>query len=898
MARTIGIDLGTTNTVIAVFQNGRPKVLEDEKGYKVLPSVVSQKDDGSYIVGQAAKNRILTHPDTTVYAVKRLVGRRFDSQQAQDTSNRMPYDLVEGPDGSAHLLMGDTEMSPVEVSSIVLKVARQVAERALGEPVEEAVITVPAYFNHQQRQATMEAAALAGLRCDRLLNEPTAAALAYGHRKDVERNVVIFDLGGGTFDVSVLHLSSGVYEVLSTSGDTYLGGEDFDLRIVDWLADKFLSDHRVDLREDATALQRLKDAAERAKCELSFTDRVTVMVPRITSGANLEYPLSRAQLEKLCADMVDRTIEVTREAVAMAGLQLRQIDDIVLVGGQTRMPRMREAIASLFGKEPSRSVHPEEVVAIGAAVHAQSLDSPDLSNTLLIDVTPFDLGIDSAGGFFSTIIERNTRIPFTRTRTFTTASENQERVRITVRQGASRVAKENEFLGEFVLEGLRSAGRMEQKLDVTFRIDANGILHTSCVDRLTGDRKQLVIKRYNEAANSPSMPSDEDIAREEERRRQMREALGDADASESAAAPVDREFKVPEKKGGFLASLFGGSKKDKEAPAPAAPPVDPEEDVPDDLEPEALGADQLEELGDELQELDEESIHDPDSYREVETVRSSSLAADPAPDTARIAMPAPPAVEELGAEAFEDISDADSFDDLLEDIEDLRQGPVTLSTGGTSEAPPASDEVDALDDLGDPFADDDLGDPFADDVPLEETSRNLGLDDLGDLGTPQDLDEVVDERPAILEEDLFYPEDMFGAVDPEPMESEPESVEPEPEAAPQAEPAPITPKSGKKPARLKISYRTSRAFVKEYRQNLADGHTFIKAAKPLKEGRECLFEISVPELGSPLTLRGVVTWSSRRRELAPGEEEGMRIEYQLEPDERSNVEGILTSLAG
>ena len=850
MARTIGIDLGTTNTVIAVFQKGRPKVLEDEKGYKVLPSVVSQKDDGSFIVGQAAKNRILTHPDTTVYAVKRLIGRRFDSQQSQDASRRMPYDLVEGPDGSAHLLMGDTEMSPVEVSSIILKVARQVAERAMGESVEDAVITVPAYFNHQQRQATMEAAALAGLRCDRLLNEPTAAALAYGHRKDIERNVVIFDLGGGTFDISVLHLSSGVYEVLATSGDTYLGGEDFDLRIVDWLSDKFLSDFRVDLREDPTALQRIKDAAERAKCELSFTDRVTVLVPRITSSTNLEYPLSRSQLEKLCADMVDRTVEITREAVAMAGLQLRQIDDIVLVGGQTRMPRVREAIASLFGKEPSRSVHPEEVVAIGAAVHAESLDSPEASNTLLIDVTPFDLGIDSAGGFFSTIIERNTRIPFTRTRTFTTASENQERVRITVRQGASRVAKENEFLGEFVLEGLRSAGRMEQKLDVTFRIDANGILHTSCVDRLTGERKQLVIKKYSESAASPSMPSEEDIQREAQRRESMREALGD-DAPEAAAPPVDREIKVPEKSGGFLSSLFGKKKK-------AAPPS------PVEVEPADYGNDELEAI---------EPVDDPDSYEEVATLRAAQVRA-PDPSTARISMPTPPpvSVEELGEEAFEDLDDADSYDDLLEDIEDLRQGPATL--GGS----PGPRLDDPLDDLGDPF-----GDSF------DDSKRDLGLDDLGDLGTPQDLRSVAEdgpERPALLEEDLFYPEDLFSE---EPPIEEEAPLPPPPPPPPPARP-------GKKPARLKISYRTSRAFVKEYRQNLAEGHTFIKAAKPLKEGRECIFEISVPDLRTPLTLRGVVTWSSRKRALGPGEEEGMRIEYQLNSSERSSVEGILADL--
>ena len=871
MGRTIGIDLGTTNTAVAVFMKGRPKVLEDEKGYKVLPSVVCQKEDGSFVVGQAAKNRILTDPDNTVYAVKRLIGRQFSSRQAQDTARRMPFEITEGPDGDANVCLGEHVMTPAEVSAIILKVAKQIAEKALGEPVDEAVITVPAYFNHSQRAATMEAAELAGLRCDRLLNEPTAAALAYGFRKDIERNVAIFDLGGGTFDVSVLHLSSGVYEVLATTGDTYLGGEDFDLRIVEWLADRFLADHREDLREDVTALQRLKDAAERAKCELSFTDKVTVLVPRITPTRNLEYELTRSQLEELCADLVDKTMEITQEAVAMAGLQINQLDDIVLVGGQTRMPRVREAISTLFGKEPSRSVHPEEVVAIGAAVHAQSLDEPDAGTTLLIDVTPFDLGIDSAGGFFTTVIERNTRIPFTKTRVFTTASEDQERVRITVRQGASRIAEECERLGEFVLDGLRAARRMERKIDVTFRIDANGMLHTTAVDRLTGERKQLVIRNYSDKASDPSLPDDEAIAAE-------RAAKASRTNGADAPAAVDHG----EKKG-FLAGLFsgltgGGKKADKpkaKAPekAPAAPTegraakpaIDLGEPPPTEEMPEVAP----------IIDLPEPPPEAPKTKLAIEipTIDPSAvqpLEEEPPPEPAAVAAGS---FSPARAEATELAAMYDEVPPPAEPIEDL-------------------DELEPLDDF-EPLDDLEPPDELPDDAlgylapPDEPTPGDNPFDDVPDL--PEEVDVPMDEdlRPALLEEDLFYPEDLYADAEPEPQE-----IEPEPEPPP-----PPPPKRVKKPARLKISYKTASAFVREYKENLDRGRTFIKAEKPLKEGRECLFEIAVPGLAEPVTLAGVVVWSSRRRELQSGQEKGMEIEYRLSPEQQEEVDLTMASLA-
>ena len=357
MPPIIGIDLGTTNTAVAVLESGRPRMIEDERGYKVLPSVVSAKGDGRFVVGQAAHSLILTRPDRTVYAAKRLLGRRFDSPEVQHVRDRVGYAIQEAPDGGVQLQVGDTWMTPQEVGAVVLQVARGIAEKALGESIEEAVIAVPAHFNHAQRKATLEAAEIAGLRCERLINEPTAAALAYGHRKNVERTLLIFDLGGGTFDVSVLRLSSGLYEILATDGDTFLGGEDFDYRLVDWLADQFKARTGHDFRGDKNALQRVKDAAERAKCELSFSDRTNVVVPQVAGGQGLDIVLTRTQVESLTADLVERCLEVAREAVSSAGLAIGEVEEVILVGGQTRMPLVRERVAALFGREPSRTVH-------------------------------------------------------------------------------------------------------------------------------------------------------------------------------------------------------------------------------------------------------------------------------------------------------------------------------------------------------------------------------------------------------------------------------------------------------------------------------------------------------------------------------------------------------------
>jgi molecular chaperone DnaK len=506
MGRVIGIDLGTTNTAIAVLENGRPLMLEDDKGYAVIPSCVATKGEGRYVVGYAAKSMILTNPDRTVYGVKRLLGRRFDSDAVRELASQMTYGIREAPDGGVEVRLGEEWLRPLEVSAVVLQVVKEVAERTLGEPVDEAVITVPAYFSHAQRAATMEAARRAGLRCDRLLNEPTAAAIAFGFKKDLDQSIVVFDLGGGTFDVSVLHLSQGVFEVLATSGDTYLGGEDFDFRLLDLLATQFEARTGIDLRTDTTALQRLREASERAKCELSFEERTTVFIQQITPDENLEIVLSRTELEDEIRDLVERCMDITVAAVRDSGLVPDDIGEVVLVGGQSRSPIVRNRLEEIFGKPPSRGVHPEEVVAVGAALHAASLENPESSEMLLIDVTPFALGIDSAGGSFSTLLERNSKIPSARTRTFTTVVDNQETVRIVVRQGHSGRSAENELLGEFRLENIRAAPRMETKLDVTFRLDLSGMLHVTATDRATEERQKIVIRNYVAAAAEGAVP--------------------------------------------------------------------------------------------------------------------------------------------------------------------------------------------------------------------------------------------------------------------------------------------------------------------------------------------------------------------------------------------------------
>ena len=700
MGKAIGIDLGTTNTAVAVILDGRPRVLEDEKGYKVLPSCVSLKADEGFLVGQAAKNLILTKANRSVFAIKRLMGRRFDSPEVAEVRKIVGYAIAQADDGTCKVRMGDRWFTPVEVSAEILKVARAMAERALGEKVDDAVITVPAYFNHAQRAATLQAAQLAGLRCERLLNEPTAAALAYGFRKDVERSILVYDLGGGTFDVSVLRLSHGIYEVLSTSGDTHLGGEDFDHRIVDHLAEGFQAGTGVDLRTDPTALQRLRDAAERAKCELSFTDRTTVLIPRITMADNLEQALSRLALEGLVEPMVQRTLEITRRAVTDAGLRISDIDDVILVGGQTRMPRVREAIAALFQKEPSRSVHPEEVVAIGAAVQASSLVQDAAPGHLLLDVTPFTLGIDVVGGLFQPLIQRNTQVPATATQIFSTARDNQRQVKVTVRQGDDQLSQKNEFLGEFVMGGLTPAPRMQTKVEVSFRLDVNGMLHVAALEQGSGERKRITIRNYAEFVKSEGGVSAEvegDVG-------PAPESPGEAARSSGGAEPTKKD------QGGFLRRLFGkpsGGKEpatDPRPPAPAAAPGDRSAEPAPSAIPEM-----------------------PAFLAELEPLE----ALEPLP---------------LGADALEGLEPLAGLDPLVGGLEPLDLvEPLELEPAGRGAeafALPDGDDADSPDDYADDYGD--LSEPLEEGPEDECFALDDGDGELDGEGEPEDALDALD----------------------------------------------------------------------------------------------------------------------------------------------------------
>ena len=554
----VGIDLGTTNSCVAAIIEGRPKIIEDERGYNILPSCVAFRSKGKFVVGHGAKALILTNPDQTVYAAKRLIGRRFSSPEIQEAVNRLSYQVFEGVNDEVLLRLGEVELTPVEVSSVVIKCIKEVAERSLDTAVQRAVVTVPAYFNNAQRMATKEAVELAGLECMRLVNEPTAAALAYGFKKDLDKKIAIYDLGGGTFDLSVLEISGGVYETLGTSGNSYLGGEDFDYRVVDHLAEQFVADHGEDLREDRMSMQRLKDAAERAKCELSFVDKTPVLIPRVYENYNLEMTLTRDVLESLVDDLIRETVRITSEALNEANVSIDELDEIILVGGMTRMPKVQEAIRVFFGMAPCKGVHPEEVVAIGAAVQAYSLEN-EAESHLLLDVTPFSLGIDTAGGFFGKVINRNSTIPVNQSRCFTTVNDNQDEVKIVVRQGESGMADENEFLGEFTLEGIRPAPRMVPRVDVTFKIDANGILNVSAVDRDTGEKQTVKIRDYIDRASPQGSSTEIQLASNPDEV-VLSAAKGKADPGAGGAA--GGVF-------GKLKGLFGG--KDK---APAADSTD------------------------------------------------------------------------------------------------------------------------------------------------------------------------------------------------------------------------------------------------------------------------------------------------------------------------------------
>jgi molecular chaperone DnaK len=496
MAKVIGIDLGTTNSCVAIMEGGDPNVITNAEGARITPSVVAIAESGERLVGQIARRQAITNPENTIFAIKRLIGRRYDDPEVQKAMKVLPYKIVKADNGDAWVEIRGKKYSPAEVSAMILQKMKQTAEDYLGEKVTEAVITVPAYFNDAQRQATKDAGRIAGLDVKRIVNEPTAAALAYGLDKKKDEKIVVFDLGGGTFDVSILEIGDGVVEVKATNGDTYLGGEDFDQRVIDYLADEFKKDQGIDLRKDRMALQRLKEAAEKAKMELSTAMETDINLPFVTADQtgpkHLNMKLTRSKLEALCNDLFDRLDGPCLTALNDAKLSTREIDEVVLVGGMTRMPAVQERVKKLFSKEPHRGVNPDEVVAVGAAVQGAVL-SGDVKDVLLLDVTPLSLGIETLGGVFTKLIEKNTTIPTRKSQVFSTAADNQSAVTIRVFQGEREMAGDNKLLGQFDLVGIPPAPRGVPQVEVTFDIDANGIVHVGAKDLGTGKEQSIQI---------------------------------------------------------------------------------------------------------------------------------------------------------------------------------------------------------------------------------------------------------------------------------------------------------------------------------------------------------------------------------------------------------------------
>ncbi|MBU2580763.1 MAG: molecular chaperone DnaK [Alphaproteobacteria bacterium] len=537
MSKVIGIDLGTTNSCVAVMEGGKPRVLDNSEGSNTTPSIVAFTEDGERLVGLPAKRQAVTNPVNTLFAIKRLIGRRFDDETVKKDQKLVPYDIVEGPNGDAWIQAGGKKYSPQQISAFILQKMKETAEAKLGETITQAVITVPAYFNDAQRQATKDAGKIAGLEVLRIINEPTAAALAYGlDKKQASTTIAVYDLGGGTFDISILEIGDGVFEVKSTNGDTFLGGEDFDMTLVTYLADEFKKENGIDLRNDKLALQRLKEAAEKAKIELSSSSQTEVNLPFITADQSgpkhLTMKLTRAKMESLVGHLIDRTKGPCQQAIKDAGLKAADIDEVVLVGGMTRMPRVQEVVKQLFGKEPHKGVNPDEVVAVGAAIQAGVLKG-EVKDVLLLDVTPLSLGIETLGGVFTRLIDRNTTIPTKKSQVFSTAEDGQSAVTIRVQQGEREMAADNKMLGQFDLIGIPPAPRGVPQIEVTFDIDANGIVHVSARDKATGKEQSVRIEAsggLTDAEIEKMVKDAEAHASEDKSRRELVETRNQAEA--------------------------------------------------------------------------------------------------------------------------------------------------------------------------------------------------------------------------------------------------------------------------------------------------------------------------------------------------------------------------------
>lgn len=536
MSKIIGIDLGTTNSCVAVMEGGEPKVIANVEGNRTTPSVVAFSDTNERMVGQVAKRQGVTNPSNTLYAIKRLIGRKFTDSEVTKSIKVSPFKIVEGKNGKVSVEAEGKAYTPAEISAMILTKMKQTAEEYLGETVTDAVVTVPAYFNDSQRQATKDAGRIAGLNVQRIINEPTAASLAYGLDKKGEEKIAVFDLGGGTFDISILEIGDGVFEVKSTHGDTFLGGEDFDMRIVNWLADEFKRDQGIDLRQDKMALQRLKEEGEKAKMELSTTMETTINLPFITADSSgpkhLNIKLTRAKLESLVEDLIERTVDPCKTALKDAGLSISDIDEVILVGGMTRMPKVQERVKELFGKEPHKGVNPDEVVAIGAAIQGGVLRG-DVKDVLLLDVTPLSLGIETLGGVFTKLIEKNTTVPTKKSQIFSTAADNQPAVSIHVLQGEREMASNNKTIGRFELTDIPPAPRGLPQIEVTFDLDANGILHVSAKDMGTGKEQSIKITASSGLSEDEinKMQQDAELhADEDKKRKELVEAVNQADS--------------------------------------------------------------------------------------------------------------------------------------------------------------------------------------------------------------------------------------------------------------------------------------------------------------------------------------------------------------------------------